>query len=197
MDKVVKKIFFGKLVHGFVLKGRICWIGTELTKVLDYKDSVRTAGDFVRSKDMKIGRDYDYIVDYKLDEFKCLFDEDLLDEVKSLNKIIIFYESGVYKFLEYTRKPLALILENWLKLEIIPLLSVGEDYILDQGCKNDVLVVDAKYDKFDRLKTAIEGAGLLNKLLDDAHIDSIGRLAVVKVLFSECGIELSIYFDKI
>ncbi|MGL5067500.1 MAG: BRO family protein [Sarcina sp.] len=55
---------------------------------------------------------------------------------------------------------------------------------------------DFDVDKFQRLRLATESAKLLKGLLDDVETDSICKLAVVKTLFSESGIELPIYFNK-
>ena len=200
---MIKRIFYGKVFHSFIWQGRVCWIGAELAEMIDYKDGIRTINDFIRVKDMRASRDYDSIVGRDLEVFKNLFDGKILDWIKPLNRVIIFYESGVCKFLEHTRKPLAPSLDEWLKGEIIPILneqkavSLNElsfadfpDMEIDMDMGNDIYRVE-------RMKAAVEGAKLLKALLDEANVDAKCKLDVIRALFSEAGIELPIYFNKI
>ena len=73
--------------------------------------------------------------------------------------------------------------------------NVNSKVILSEDNLN-VVQNEFDIDKFQRLRLATESAKLLKGLLDDVDTDSICKLAVVKALFSESGIELPIYFNK-
>ena len=202
VNEMIKRIFYGKVFHSFIWQGRICWIGAELADMIDYKDGMRTVSDFIRVKDMRASRDYDSIVGRDLEVFKNLFNGKTLDWIKPLNRVIIFYESGVDKFLECTRKPLASSLDEWLRDEIIPLLNEQKAGVLDELSFADFPDMDIDMDmgndiyRSERIKTAIEGAKLLKSLLDEVNADAKCKLDVVRVLFSKSGIELPIHFNE-
>ncbi|MGL5575598.1 MAG: BRO family protein [Sarcina sp.] len=75
------------------------------------------------------------------------------------------------------------------KLSIVDGKYIEVDKLNNNSDKNDFDI-----DKFQRLRIVTESAKLLKGLLDDVDTDSICKLAVIKTLFSEVGIELPIYF---
>ena len=150
------------------------------------------------------------------------------DEVlKFAPKTVIFYEDGLFGFLQFSHKPIGAKFRKWIRKEVKPKIikeigdgktsvplyidkqsdgkneSIGNNLNVAYGKYIEVDKLNSNYnssdfdvDKFQRLRLANESAKLLKELLDDVNTDSICKLAVIKTLFSEAGIELPIYFNK-
>jgi prophage antirepressor-like protein len=73
--------------------------------------------------------------------------------------------------------------------------SVNSKVVLSEDNLN-VVQNEFDIDKFQRLRLATESAKMIKGLLDDVDTDSMCKLAVIKALFLESGINLPIYFNK-
>ncbi|MGL5577346.1 MAG: BRO-N domain-containing protein [Sarcina sp.] len=212
--------FCGQKVLTIIYDGRVCWLAIQMATILQYEEPSKAISYCIKNEEFDKGIDYDILSGTKLKEFKNAFknyDDEIL---KFVPKVIIFYEDGLFGFLQFSHKPLGSKLRKWIRKEVKPrllkeygLLETTSTSYIDEKINTKLNIVDAKdleldklnktienndfdVDKFQRLRMANESAKLLKGLLDDVDTDSVCKLAVIKTLFSEAGINLPIYFNK-
>lgn len=235
MNHLIIEHFNGIKIYNFVWDNRLCWIAVDIAKLLNYKEPSHSIRLCIERERFIENREYSLLKGEDLKKFKGIIGDDIADNVRYSSKLMIFYESGLYGFLQYSDKPVAITFKTWIRLQVIPQIRKNKGYILaefecdkDKINNNESIMVTYKeelncrkekegdmvfvnildnlnkpnhvdtfdVDKFQRLRLATDSAKMLKALLDEVDTDSICKLAVVKAVFSESGINLPIYFNK-
>ena len=223
MKKVFIDTFCGQEVLTTIWDGNPCWFASKIAEILDYDDPSKAIAYCLKVEEFDVGIDYEILSGTKLKEFKSLLKENDVDieSLKYVSKLIIFYEDGLFGFLQFSHKPIGAKLRKWVRAEVKPKimselglrenvrtlsndskvvdntlsLVEGKSITIDR-LNNDLESNEFDIDKFQRLRLATESAKMIKGLLDDVDTDSICKLAVIKALFLESGINLPIYFNK-
>ncbi|MGL4453006.1 MAG: BRO-N domain-containing protein [Sarcina sp.] len=217
--------FYGQKVLTVICEGRVCWLAVQMATVLEYDEPSKAISYCLKVEEFEKGIEYDVLSGAKLKDFKNALKEYDDEILKFVPKVVIFYEEGLFGFLQFSHKPIGAKLRKWIRKEVKPKimkrLGGKENYLLnsdinsdsDNTYNNKMNLIEGKYievdklnnnldkndfdiDKFQRLRIVSDTAKMLKSLLDDVDTDSICKLAVIKTLFSEVGIELPIYFNK-
>lgn len=213
--------FNGKKVYTFMWNDRPCWIATQVVALLDYEKPSKTVSNCINSEKFEVGFEYELLAGNKLKEFKKLATKSVATFLKHAPKLVLFYEDGLYGFLQYTHMPIGIEFRKWLRREVLPELrekgtysinnnnkecydtsnNFEEDNIdshIDNICykKNKLSIsYDKQEDKIKSLKAATDSANVFKDILDDLTTDSKYKLSFLKALFSEAGIILPLYVD--
>lgn len=117
MKDLLIKEFEGVNVHTFLWNDKPCWIANEIVSLFGYSDSSTTIGQCIEREEFDETIEFQRLTGDKLKEFKAL--------VKSLTNITlvspntrnltIFYEDGLYGFLQYTDKPIGVRFRKWIR----------------------------------------------------------------------------------
>ncbi|MGL4451056.1 MAG: BRO family protein [Sarcina sp.] len=129
-DLFIEK-FNGDEIHNFIWNSKPCWIATEIGELLDYAEPSKAVVSCVDKEEFRIGKDYDILKGEELKLFKSVASEALGSSFKYAPRIIIFYEQGLYGFLQYTEKPLGVTFRTWIREEVVPQIRATGVYVLD------------------------------------------------------------------
>ena len=199
MNDLLIKNFQGKDIHTFLWNDRICFIANEVVEVLEYADSTKTIQDCIKRAEFEVGFEYEVLKGDKLKEFATTTDVAANNVIsKKARAVTIFYEDGLYGFLQYTDKPIGVRFRKWIRREVIPDIRKTGSYTLVKDRNNFKEDIDFKSDvgngfgNTESLRIAYESAVMFKGLIEDAGLDSKVKLLTAKVLYSKAGVELPI-----
>lgn len=125
MNDLLIKNFQGRDIHTFLWNDRICFIANEIVEVLEYADSTKTIQDCIKRADFEVGFEYEVLKGDKLKEFATTTDVAANNVIsKKARAVTIFYEDGLYGFLQYTDKPIGVRFRKWIRREVIPEIRI-------------------------------------------------------------------------
>ncbi|MCT4664839.1 MAG: phage antirepressor KilAC domain-containing protein [Flavobacteriales bacterium] len=140
MNEMIINEFAGTNIHTFMWNGKPCWIANEILSVFDYADSSKTIQQCIQAEEFEINIEYDVLRGLELKNFKELVNKVTTSEVvtslKYVPQLIIFYEDGLYGFLQYTDKPIGVKFRKWLRNEVLPSIRKYGFYATDQFLEN-------------------------------------------------------------
>ena len=133
----------------------------------------------------------------------------MLEEVKFAPKIIIFYESGLYRFLAYTKMPLGIEFREWIGSELMPTLREKGYYVMDGvelptetiQKQPEIVHNNSDYSKFstekmERYRIAFETAKMFESSIDKITKDPIYKFLFFKQIFIDAGFELPPFIEE-
>ncbi len=199
MNNLIVKEFNGNKIHTFMWNDKPCWIANEIVNMFGYSDPSTTIRQCVEAEEFEEGIEYKILIK---EELKCF--KRIVKEVTKLNlvgselinkytsSLIIFYEDGLYGFLQYTDKPIGVQFRRWIRREVLPEIRQTGSYISD---KANPETLREKANELEKLETINKSVELVSPLLDVAGVDNTVKLLVVKTLFSKAGVDIPIEIE--
>lgn len=92
---------FSKDEISLIWNNRVCYIAIQVAEIMKHEFPSKATSRALKFKDFKEGVDYEVLIKDELKNFKKMVLEFSNYEIKYAPKIIILYESGLSKFLEY------------------------------------------------------------------------------------------------
>ncbi|MGL5576107.1 MAG: BRO family protein [Sarcina sp.] len=132
MNYLLVKRFNGMLIFNFIWKKKPCWVAIDVTRVIGYVEGSNIITACIKREYFKEGREYEVLKGKELKKFKELAGDKMSASLKFAPKLIIFYEEGLYGFLQYTEKPIGITFRTWIRLEVMPELSAKGAYIMEE-----------------------------------------------------------------
>ena len=130
-DLLVKS-FNGQSVYNFVWNGKPCWVAIQVARVIGYKDISRSVLHCLEKEKFIQGHEYEILSGPSLKEFKSMSDE-VKSYLKQVPKLVIFYEEGLYGYLQYTNLPIGVELRKWIRREVMPQIRKTGSFTLDKS----------------------------------------------------------------
>ncbi|MGL4760136.1 MAG: BRO family protein [Sarcina sp.] len=201
INDLVTREFKNQKIRSLIREGKVCWNGAEIANFFGYTQTRRAVYDCIQRENLQEGRDYETLVGEELKEFKEVFSE-ILGDMKFAPKIVILYESGLYRFLAYTKMPLGIEFREWIGSELMPTLREKGYYVMDgvelptENIQKSELVHSVSgFDKFstekmERYRLAFETAKMFESSIDKITKDPIYKFLCLKQIFVDAGIEL-------
>ena len=207
INDLVTKKFKNKQIRSLIRDGKVCWNGSEIANFFGYTQTRRAVYDCIQRENLQEGRDYETLVGEDLKEFKEVFSE-ILGEMKFAPKIVILYETGLYRFLAYTKMPLGVEFREWIGVEVMPTLREKGYYVMEgvelpteNIQKSEPVHNVSNFDKFstekmERYRLAFETAKMLEPSLNKITKDPIYKFLCLKQIFVDAGIEIPRFIDE-
>ncbi|MGL4452321.1 MAG: BRO family protein [Sarcina sp.] len=205
-DLIVKK-FKNQYLNSLIWDNKICWVGVDIVEYFGYAQKRKAINDCIKIERLQEGRDYKTLSGEELKEFKEVFGE-ILEDIKFAPKIIIFYESGLYRFLAYTRMPLGIEFREWIGNDLMPTLREKGYYIMDgvevpiekfektESTHNDSSYLRFSTEQMERYRMALETAKFFEARIDKITQDPIYKFLFFKQIFVDAGLELPKFIEE-
>jgi Prophage antirepressor len=146
LSNLLIKEFNGNQVHTFVWNGKPCWIANEIVSLFDYADASATISQCIQSEKFDPAIEYDVLRGEELKAFKEMVTQviastegddgvttnSLVTSLKFVPQLTIFYEDGLYGFLQYTDKPEGIQFRKWVRRDVIPEIRQTGAYVADK-----------------------------------------------------------------
>ena len=212
MNDLIEKSFKGKRIFNFVWNDKPCWVALDITGIFEYVQRSKAIFSCIKKEKFESGVEYEILKGEELKAFKEIFAEQI-EDYKYAPKMIIFYEEGLYGFLNYTEMPIGVEFRSWVRREVMPTLRKKGYYIADESINleeeilktSDVKVKntgssfgDVRFssEKLESYRMALETAQMFKPILDNITKDSIYKFLYLKKIFSDAGIELPKFIDE-
>lgn len=207
VSDLITGIFNGKKIDCLLWKGKVCWNGSNIAEVFGYIQTRRAVQDCIKAERLQEGKDYKTLTGEELKEFKEVFSE-VLEDIKFAPKIVILYESGLYRFLAYTKMPLGIEFREWIGSDLMPTLREkgyyvmeGADIPIERVKKTEVVHNNSSYSRFsteqmERYRIALETAKFFESRIDKITEDSTYKFLFFKQIFVEAGIDLPKFIEE-
>lgn len=112
------KFFKDYKIYTLVWNGKQCWVAVDIAEVLGYSDKTKAVSQCIISESFKTGIDYE-ILDSK--EIKVVLEQKGATPFRSrirLNRLTIFYKTGLLGFINYAHMPIGKVFREWLRSEV-------------------------------------------------------------------------------
>lgn len=194
MDNIIVKEFNGSKVHTFMWNDRACWIANQIVSMFGYADTSATISQCIEAEAFESEIEYEVLKGTDLKEFKRLskYGTNLNLVPSKASQLTIFYEDGLYGFLQYTDKPIGVQFRKWIRRDVLPEIRETGAYITE---KANPEVLRAKADELERLDTINKSLELVAPLLDAVGIDNNIKLLVTKTFFAKAGINIPVEIE--
>ncbi len=189
---IITRQFEGHAVHTFEWEGRPCWIATEIVALFEYADASKTIQQCIEAEEFEEGVEYEVLRGKQLREFKRLSEvttAEVVTYLKYAPQLTLFYEDGIYGFLQYTHKPVGIRFRKWIRSEVVPAIRKEGAYTLPGGEKP----------KLGRTKKATatlpsvnNAARIMLKAMAEANVPEQDRLSVLADLYRQAGVNLQL-----
>lgn len=128
---ILMREFNGNNIYTFIWKGKPCWIATDIAKAFGYIDPSRTINNCIKSERFEKEFEYEILEGNNLRVFKDIVG-DTISNKERVARLTIFYEDGLYGFLQYSEKPIGIEFRKWLRREVLPSLRKNKYYSLNE-----------------------------------------------------------------
>ena len=219
MKRLFIESFNGYKVCSIIYNGKPCWAGIEIAKFLGYEETSHAISNCLAIEKFREGIEYEVLRGENLKKFKNIMGDEITKSVKYAPKLIIFYEPGLYGFLQYTEKPLGVTFRTWIREEVVPQIRATGAYVIDDEYYNKsynsdiefTCVKDSEIAKEEKLitrssKVSRVDKNLIEKIADnviifDKYLDSLSIANEDKFLFlislyKSANIEVDLGFIK-
>lgn len=187
MNDLFIKNFNDEEIITLIFDDRICWIAKDIAKILGYDDSSKAVNQCIKSEKFESGVEYEVLVGDKLKELKKLIGVTHISYLKQTPKLVIFYEEGLYGFINYSELPLGVSFRKWLRREVLPEIRETGSYSINNDLKTEVYEdkhknnltkkVEDKLKKLDNLNLVLEVLNLVDKITSK---DNENKLKYIK-----------------
>lgn len=135
MSDLIIKEFNGTQVHTFIWNRKPCWIANEVVSLFEYADTSKTIQDCIGAEDFELGVEYEVLRGEELKAFKEMVNSATTSVVvpNKTTQLTIFYEDGLYGFLQYTDKPMGIQFRKWIRRDVLPEIRQTGAYIADKS----------------------------------------------------------------
>lgn len=174
MNNLFIKNFNDQKIITLIFDNRICWIAKDIAKVLGYDDSSKAVNQCIKSENFESGVEYEVLYGDKLKELKKLIGVTHTSYLKQTPKLVIFYEEGLYGFINYSELPLGISFRKWLRREVLPELRETGSYSINNNLKTEIHEdkhednltkdVEDKLRKSNNLNLVLEVLNLVDKI---------------------------------
>lgn len=207
INDLITKKFKNKKFNNLIWDGKVCWHGTEIAEFFGYSNKRKALFDCINVEKLEEGKDYKTLSGEELKEFKEVFC-DVLDEIKFAPKVVILYESGLYRFLAYTKMPLGIEFRQWIGSDLMPTLRqkgyyamddmdlICEEVNLTENLKDEYVFSKFSTEKMERYRIAFETAKIFEASIDKITKDPVYKFLCLKQIFADAGIELPKFIDE-
>ncbi|SJW13938.1 prophage antirepressor-related protein [Clostridioides difficile] len=175
-------------------KEKSCWIANQIVGLFDYADVSKTIQDCIKAEDFEIEQEYDVLKGNEFNDFVTTLNVVANNIISNkARSITIFYEDGLYGFLQYTDKPIGVQFRKWLRREVLPAIRQHGAYITNNA---DPQALREKANEIESLDTVNKTIEILTPFLDNAGIDEKAKLLTAKTIYKKAGIELPLEIEE-
>ncbi|MBY1592224.1 phage repressor protein [Clostridioides difficile] len=175
-------------------KEKSCWIANQIVGLFDYADVSKTIQDCIKAEDFEIEQEYDVLKGNEFNDFVTTLNVVANNIISNkARSITIFYEDGLYGFLQYTDKPIGVQFRKWLRREVLPSIRQTGAYITNNA---DPQALRDKANEIESLDTVNKTIEILTPFLDNAGIDEKAKLLTAKTIYKKAGIELPLEIEE-
>ncbi|HFL3863109.1 TPA: BRO family protein [Clostridioides difficile] len=194
MENLIVKEFNGSQIYTFIWKEKSCWIANQIVGLFDYADVSKTIQDCIKAEDFEIEQEYDVLKGNEFNDFVTTLNVVANNIISNkARSITIFYEDGLYGFLQYTDKPIGVQFRKWLRREVLPSIRQTGAYITNNA---DPQALRDKANEIESLDTVNKTIEILTPFLDNAGIDEKAKLLTAKTIYKKAGIELPLEIEE-
>ncbi|MDL0418432.1 BRO family protein, partial [Clostridioides difficile] len=194
MENLIVKEFNGSQIYTFMWKEKSCWIANQIVGLFDYADVSKTIQDCIKAEDFEIEQEYDVLKGNEFNDFVTTLNVVANNIISNkARSITIFYEDGLYGFLQYTDKPIGVQFRKWLRREVLPSIRQTGAYITNNA---DPQALRDKANEIESLDTVNKTIEILTPFLDNAGIDEKAKLLTAKTIYKKAGIELPLEIEE-
>ncbi|MCE4662835.1 Bro-N domain-containing protein [Clostridioides difficile] len=200
MENLIVKEFNGSQIYTFMWNDKPCWIAKQIVELFGYADATVTINQCVEAEAFENGLEFEVLIKEDLKRFKNIVNEVTKNTLVSSNiinkhtpNLTIFYEDGLYGFLQYTDKPIGVQFRKWLRREVLPSIRQTGAYITNNANPEKLR---EKASEIEKLQLAYNSTSMLKELLDDAGFDNKSKLLTAKTLYKKAGIDLPIEINE-
>ena len=194
MKNLIVKEFNGSQIYTFMWKEKSCWIANQIVGLFDYADVSKTIQDCIKAEDFEIEQEYDVLKGNEFNDFVTTLNVVANNIISNkARSITIFYEDGLYGFLQYTDKPIGVQFRKWLRREVLPSIRQTGAYITNNANPEKLR---EKASEIEKLQLAYNSTSMLKELLDGAGFDNKSKLLTAKTLYKKAGIDLPIEINE-
>ncbi len=165
VEQILVKEFDGKQIYTFVWKDKPCWIANQIAGLFGYADSSKTIQDCIKAEEFGIEQEYDVLKGNEFNDFVTTLNVVANNIVSNkARSITIFYEDGLYGFLQYTNKPVGIKFRKWLRTEVLPSIRKHGAYMTNEALEKAIndpdwtiqLLTELKIERATKEKLRIE-----------------------------------------
>ncbi|HBH3220069.1 TPA: Bro-N domain-containing protein [Clostridioides difficile] len=200
MENLIVKEFNGSQIYTFMWNDKPCWIAKQIVELFGYADATVTINQCVEAEAFENGLEFEVLIKEDLKRFKNIVNEVTKNTLVSSNiinkhtpNLTIFYEDGLYGFLQYTDKPIGVQFRKWLRREVLPSIRQTGAYITNNANPEKLR---EKASEIEKLQLAYNSTSMLKELLDGAGFDNKSKLLTAKTLYKKAGIDLPIEIEE-
>ncbi|EJA6589970.1 phage repressor protein [Clostridioides difficile] len=194
MENLIVKEFNGSQIYTFMWKEKSCWIANQIVGLFDYADVSKTIQDCIKAEDFEIEQEYDVLKGNEFNDFVTTLNVVANNIISNkARSITIFYEDGLYGFLQYTDKPIGVQFRKWLRREVLPSIRQTGSYITNNADPQELRHKANEIESLDTVNKTIE---ILTPFLDNAGIDEKAKLLTAKTIYKKAGIELPLEIEE-
>ncbi|HBG7268817.1 TPA: phage repressor protein [Clostridioides difficile] len=194
MKNLIVKEFNGSQIYTFMWKEKSCWIANQIVGLFDYADVSKTIQDCIKAEDFEIEQEYDVLKGNEFNDFVTTLNVVANNIISNkARSITIFYEDGLYGFLQYTDKPIGVQFRKWLRREVLPSIRQTGAYITNNANPQELRDKANEIESLDTVNKTIE---ILTPFLDNAGIDEKAKLLTAKTIYKKAGIELPLEIEE-
>lgn len=168
-NNLIVKNFRNREIHTFFWNNRLCWIAGEVVDAMEYADATATVSHCIAAEKFQLGDEYDVLEKDSLREFKKVANQLTKNTLVSPNtkNLTIFYELGLYGFIQYTEKPIGIEFRTWLRRDVLPEIRETGAYISEKASPS---LLREKADKLEKLGMINNTAKILLPVLTEAGV---------------------------
>ncbi|WP_297634926.1 BRO family protein [uncultured Clostridium sp.] len=206
MNDILRNNFKGKNISVFLWRDKICFLPFEVASALDYADEAKSIQDCIKKEDFEEGEEFFILKGEELKVFKGKVGENNFIKLKRVSKLIIFTEIGVYGFLQYSQKKLAIAFKKWIRSEVLPSIrekgyyksenykNVNEIYQLEKKLDDKFSLIEVKDDNkeisnLEKIKVVNETFKLIKEIRNNKNND---ELEILESLYNSVGLDFKI-----
>ncbi|HBF8525433.1 TPA: phage repressor protein [Clostridioides difficile] len=194
MKNLIVKEFNGSQIYTFMWKEKSCWIANQIVGLFDYADVSKTIQDCIKAEDFEIEQEYDVLKGNEFNDFVTTLNVVANNIISNkARSITIFYEDGLYGFLQYTDKPIGVQFRKWLRREVLPSIRQTGAYITNNANPQSLRDKANEIESLDTVNKTIE---ILTPFLNNAGIDEKAKLLTAKTIYKKAGIELPLEIEE-
>lgn len=140
MNNIIVKEFDDTKIYTFMWNGKPCWIANQVLSIFDYASPKKTIKDCITKEEFEMGLEYDILKGDDLTNFAVTLNVTANNVIsKKARAVTIFYEDGLYGFLQYTDKPIGVRFRKWIRREVIPeIRKTGSYSLVKDNFKEDI-----------------------------------------------------------